>query len=276
MALEARMNRLFGADGRCFQVAMDHALFNGYQLLNGVRDFDAVLKRITACPVDALLLSPGHADRLQKLKTTRKPALVMRADVANVYDAPRPDHGFSILIGEPVETALRLDAAAVVLNLFLVMGSPAVHEQCLRNLTRVKQQAWRYDLPVMVEPLVLVPDETVGAYQLSGRAEWLIPLHRQAVELGADILKSDPTDSVENYAELVEVVGGVPLLPRGGGRVAARGILERTWQMIQAGASGVVYGRNVFQHPDVEGMTRALHGVVHDGLGVEEALAIME
>jgi DhnA family fructose-bisphosphate aldolase class Ia len=38
------------------------------------------------------------------------------------------------------------------------------------------------------------------------------------------------------------------------------------------GARGIVYGRNVIQHPNPGGMTRALMAVVHDGLPPEAAL----
>jgi hypothetical protein len=36
-----------------------------------------------------------------------------------------------------------------------------------------------------------------------------------------------------------------------------------------------VYGRNVIQHPNPQGITRALMAMVHDGAGVEEALGLI-
>jgi DhnA family fructose-bisphosphate aldolase class Ia len=44
---------------------------------------------------------------------------------------------------------------------------------------------------------------------------------------------------------------------------------------MRRGAAGIVYGRNVVQHADPAGMTRALLAVVHDGLGAGEALALL-
>jgi DhnA family fructose-bisphosphate aldolase class Ia len=64
-------------------------------------------------------------------------------------------------------------------------------------------------------------------------------------------------------------------LVRGGGRVSDREILERTQGLLAQGASGIVYGRNIIQHPSPAGITRALMSVVHDGVGVEEALAFI-
>ena len=52
---------------------------------------------------------------------------------------------------------------------------------------------------------------------------------------------------------------------RGGGRVSDEEILRRTEAVIEQGAAGIVYGRNVVQHDDPGSMTRALMAIVHDG-----------
>ena len=72
---------------------------------------------------------------------------------------------------------------------------------------------------------------------------------RQAVELGADVIKADPTDDLADYHRVV-TVARVPLLVRGGGRVSDREILERTQAVLEQGAAGIVYGRNVIQHDE--------------------------
>jgi DhnA family fructose-bisphosphate aldolase class Ia len=95
------------------------------------------------------------------------------------------------------------------------------------------------------------------------------------VELGADIIKADPTDDVSVYHKVVETAAGIPVLVRGGGRVSDREILERTEGLLGQGAAGIVYGRNVIQHPSPRGITRALMAMVHDGASVESALAMV-
>jgi DhnA family fructose-bisphosphate aldolase class Ia len=99
-----------------------------------------------------------------------------------------------------------------------------------------------------------------------------MPLVRQAVELGADVIKADPTDDVSDYHKVVEVAGDVPILVRGGGRVSDEEILKRTYDLMQQGAKGIVYGRNVIQHENPAGMTRALMAVVHDNVMPGDAL----
>jgi fructose-bisphosphate aldolase, class I len=117
-------------------------------------------------------------------------------------------------------------------------------------------------MPLMVEPLVMK-----DGYGVDGDVEEIVPLVRQAAELGADVIKADPTDDLNDYHRVVEAASGLPVLPRGGGRVPDEEVLARTRALMEQGASGIVYGRNIIQHPDPAGMTRALMAVVHEGAG---------
>ena len=94
---------------------------------------------------------------------------------------------------------------------------------------------------------------------------------RQAVELGADIIKADPCDDVSQYHEVIRIAGGVPVLVRGGGSVPDEVILQRTANLMAQGASGIVYGRNVIQHRNPAGMTQALMSIVHEGASATDA-----
>lgn len=110
---------------------------------------------------------------------------------------------------------------------------------------------------------------------VDGDIDKIRPLVRQAVELGADIIKADPCDRVEEYHRVIEVAAGVPVLVRGGGRVSDAEILHRTWNLMDQGAKGIVYGRNVIQHPKPAGITRALMAVVHEGVSAEAAMGLV-
>jgi fructose-bisphosphate aldolase, class I len=268
-----RLNRLFAADGRCFDVAIDHGFFNEGAFLSGIEDLAAAVGTLIAAGPDAIQLSPGQAHHLQDVPGPRKPALVMRTDVANVY-GPDVDAGalyFSELVADAVEQALRLDAACAVVNLLWIDGRPDLHRQCLRNVAALKARCEPAGMPLMVEPLAMRPGE--AGYGVNGDAERIRAIVRQAVELGADIIKADPTDDLGDYPSVIEVAGGIPLLVRGGGRASDDEVLRRTGAVIEAGAAGIVYGRNVIQHERPREMTAALMGIVHDGLSAEDALA---
>ena len=77
--------------------------------------------------------------------------------------------------------------------------------------------ARRVGMPVMVEPLVMAPG--AGGYGVDGDADRIVALVRQAAELGADVIKADPTDDLAEYGRVVHGGRRVPVLVRGGGRV---------------------------------------------------------
>jgi len=260
-----RLNRLFASDGKCFDVAIDHGFFNELSFLTGIEDILSVIQTLVKAKPDAIQLSPGQAGLLQSIRDSTKPALVLRVDIANVYGKRLPSHLFSQLISEPVEQAIRLDAACVVVNLLSLPNQPELYHQCIANICRLKPECDRYAMPLMVEPLVMQPNETSGGYMVDGDPGKILPLVRQAVELGADIIKADPCDNLEENHLVVEAAGGLPVLPRGGGKASLEEILERTYALIQQGASGIVYGRNVIQHANPSGITQAFMEIVHHG-----------
>lgn len=275
MSDKPRINRMFGSDGHCFDVAIDHGFFNVPSVLTGIENAkDAVQTVVDAAP-DAVQLTVGQARLLQDIPGKDKPALVLRTDVANVYHKELPRVLYSKVIDEAVEQALRLDAACLCVNLLMLPNQPEVHGQCIDNICRLKPEADRYGMPLMIEPLVMQDNETAGGYMVDGDLDKIKALVRQAVELGADVIKADPADDLEKYHEVVEVAGDVPILVRGGGKVPDDELMERTHTLMQQGAKGIVYGRNVIQHDDPSAMTRALMSIVHDGASPENAMHVL-
>ncbi len=272
----ARLNRLFNPrTGRCFDVAIDHGFFNEASFLAGIENLPAAVAALAEAAPDAIQLTIGQAVHLQKLPLRPKPALVLRTDVANVYGTQLPRTLFSRMIEEPVLQAVRLDAACVVVNLFRIPDQPEVADQCVQNILRLKPACDHHGMPLMIEPLVFQPNAKAGGYMVDGDPQKIIPLVRQAVELGADIIKADPTDDVSIYHKVVETAGGIPVLVRGGSKATEQQILARTEALIAQGASGIVYGRNIIQHRNPAAITRALMAVVHDGVSAGEALRFL-
>ena len=206
-----RLNRLFnGKSRRCFDVAIDHGFFNELGFLSGIEDLEKAVETLVGAGPDAIQLTAGQAEVLQRIPGKAKPALVLRTDLADVYGRALPRTLFSRMIDQAVE------------------------------------------------------------YMVDGDLNKIMPLVRQAVELGADVIKADPTDNPLDYHRVVEVAR-VPVLARGGGKAEDLAILRRTEQLIGQGAAGIVYGRNVIQHANPAGMTKALMAIVHDGSTAEEA-----
>ncbi|MBC8164076.1 MAG: aldolase [Roseiflexaceae bacterium] len=275
MTNSSRLNRLLAADGRCFDVAIDHGFFNERMFLNGIEDMRQAVATIVDAQPDAVQLTVGTARHLQDVPGKTKPSLVLRTDIANVYGSALPRSIWSRMIEHPVEQALKLDAACVVVNLLLLPDQPDLHAQCVENICRLKPACERYGMPLMIEPLVMQPNDQAGGYMVDGDIDKILPLVRQAAELGADVIKADPCDDVREYHRVIAVASGIPVLVRGGGRASDEEILARTAEVMRQGASGIVYGRNVVQHARPAQMTRALMAIVHEHATAEQALELI-
>jgi fructose-bisphosphate aldolase, class I len=271
---EFRLNRLFNPrSARCLDVAVDHGFAGESEFLVGIEDMTTTVGTLVDAGPDAIQLTVGQAPLLQSRPRRDKPALVLRCDTANVYGDRAPDAAFSLLIEDPLGHAVRLDAACVVVNLIDVPDSDQLRRDCIENTSRLKAACEPTGIPLMVETLVM-KRAAGGGYAVDGDVDRICALVRQAVELGADVIKADPTDDVSQYHRVVEVAR-VPVLVRGGGRVEDEEILARTHAVLQQGAGGIVYGRNIIQHRDPGAMTRALLAVVHDDWTPEKALTLL-
>ncbi len=268
---KARMNRMF-ANGGCLDVAVDHGVCNEPSFMVGLEDMASVIDALVAARPDAIQMAYGQADLLQSRPERDKPALVMRIDMGNPYNAVRHRVMWSQLQNhdEPIIGALEMDAACVVVNLFMLPDEPELFRQCVENIARVRAACAKYGMPLMIEPLVMLPNEIRGGYQVDGDAEKIVTLVRLASEMGADIIKADPTENPEDFHRVVEAAR-VPVLVRGGGKEDLKDVLGKSARLLAQGAKGMVYGRNVYQHDNPRAVVAALMALIHKGASGEEA-----
>ena len=100
----ARLNRLFGTSGNCFDVAIDHGMFNEPRFLSGIENMHDAIKIVAEAAPDAIQLPPGTAPILQSILGRERPALVLRTDVANIYGASLPQVLFSKMISSTLHS----------------------------------------------------------------------------------------------------------------------------------------------------------------------------
>jgi fructose-bisphosphate aldolase, class I len=268
---KARMNRLF-TNGRCLDVAIDHGVCNEPSFMVGLENMEAVVDQLIAARPDAIQMNYGQAGLLQGRPEKDKPALVMRIDVGNPYNDRRHRVMWAELQNrhEPLIGALEMDAACVVVNLFMLPDEPDLFRQCVANIAAVRADCSRFGLPLMIEPLAMLPNDVRGGYQVDGDAEKIVPLVRLAAEMGADIIKADPTSIPDDFHRVVEAAR-VPVLVRGGGKEDLKTVFRKSAALLAQGAVGLVYGRNIYQHENPKRVVAALMEMIHKGASGDEA-----
>lgn len=173
---------------------------------------------------------------------------------------PADEEAFSPLTGS-VADALRLGALAVGYTLYV--GSPA-QDRDIAQFQRVREEAGRYGLPVIVWAYPRGRDiERKGGKDSPFAVEYAA---RTALELGADVIKVnipryDP-DRKEQYPgeykdlvlspyeamrRVVQLAGRALIIASGGARLSEEKALAQARLALEAGAAGLIFGRNVWQ-----------------------------
>lgn len=273
---EVRIKRLF-QNGGCLDIAIDHGVCNEPSFLDGLEDMPSIVDTLVNAKPDAIQMNYGQSDLLQQRPGRSKPALVLRLDMGNPYNATAHRVMWALLQNkkDPVLPAVQMDASCVVVNLFMLPNEPDLLRQCIENISIVRADCDRYGMPLMIEPLVMRPQSEKGGYMVDGDAEKIVTLVRLAREMGADIIKADPTADPSEFHRVVEAAR-CPVLVRGGGRESLSQVFSRSRTLLDQGAVGMVYGRNVYQHDKPEAVVAALMAMIHQGASADQALSIYE
>ena len=98
---------------------------------------------------------------------------------------------------------------------------------------------------------------------------------RIGAEAGADIVKAVYTGDIDSFKKVTKACP-VPVVIAGGPKANTDyEILEMCESAMKAGARGVTFGRNIFQHENPVSIVRALHRVIIDGVSHEDAFEVL-
>lgn len=260
---------------KCINIALDLGVFGDRSFAKGIENLSTALPQILAGKPDVIQLNPGGLKIFNKLKLKTNVAIALRLDVTNVYEARDIDYAWDTANIATLDLANDKRVACVVLNLLNLDENSRLQEQCIQNIQIAVAKCKKASIPIMVEPLVMTAKPGAGSSSV-GDVNKIASLVRQAVELGADIIKVDATTPMSDFHQVVEIASGVPVLVRGGGQVTPRELIERTRIAIDSGASGVVYGRNVVQHPNPAKFIKSIRAIVHQDATIDEAMKILD
>ena len=262
--------RRFLRKGRAVVVPMDHGLVAGP--VPGIEDPVGLIKRIALSDADAVLLTPGLLE--QVAGELGQLAVILRIDGGTSAQKGGPMRQFT-----SVAHAVEMGADAVIVNA-TIFGE---HEGAeLLKLGQVAEEARRWGMPLVAE--MLSARMMANHLDFTGKGAAVLPENvaddilvasRIGAEMGADIIKTRYSGDQESFRDIVTSTGRPVMVAGGPLRDASlRALLEMVDQCLSAGAEGVIFGRNVWQHPEPESVLAALAAMVHDAASVEEALAV--
>jgi len=244
--------------GRILTVAIDHA--PSYGVLNGLENIQMVVDQVASAGPDAMVMMKGIAKRCFCSYAGRV-ALMLKCSTLSPFH-PEQDVWVS-----QVEDALRLGADGIAMALTVGSTQQAL---LLSNLAALVREAERVGLPVIVHAYpngeLVPPDERYSVARVGYAA-------RLVVELGVDIVKTFYTGSAETFAQIVEMAAPALVVAAGGPRLETDAdVLRMAYDVVQAGAAGITFGRNIWQSGNTRGMIRALQHIVHHDGSVNEAM----
>ncbi|MCS7061407.1 MAG: deoxyribose-phosphate aldolase [Anaerolineae bacterium] len=247
-----RLRRIFYADDKTVIVAMDHGNYLDRPMA-GVSDPARVIRETLAAGADAILTTFGTAMRCADA-LGRGGLILSVADDTPVAEVA-------------VEHALALGADALKVILYPFTGN-RLHQA---NCERLGMECARWGLPFLVET---IPGTFTAGPEMR-TPEKIAAGARIGAECGADFIKTFYTGSPDSFRIVLDNAT-LPVVVLGGERaVDAREALTQIYQAMQAGASGVAVGRNIWGHESPAKMTAAIASIVHGNANVDEALRLL-
>ena len=261
---QVRLQRIFNREtGRAIIVPMDHGVSVGP--IEGIENIHKTVSDMADGGADAVLMHKGLCRCCFRASGEGKDVgLIIHLSASTSLSS----YSNKKRLVCTVEEAIRRGADGVSVHVNLGDDNES---DMLADLGEVARVAEEWSMPLLAMLYARGP-------RISNEYDPAVVAHcaRVGVELGADIVKVPYTGDIDSFAD---VIAGccVPVVIAGGPRTeTTREFLEMVDNSLKAGGSGLSVGRNVFQHPKRVQLVRALRGLVHQGLSLDEALASLK
>lgn len=260
-----RLSRLFPAGKKTVIVAIDHGqTFGPAQGLEAFSQAAGMLKE-----ANGVLLAPHMIRYTGDLFIgTGSPVCITRLNWNTIHCEPWQYQEANIERVISVKDALRLGAEIVLASLTLRTGEERHDARNVRVFSHSVQEAYDLGIPLIGE---VFPSGDLRSRPADFH-DYIKKTCRIISELGADAIKTFYTGD-----RFSEVVSGtpVPVFALGAEKLPSElEALKLAEKAIAAGASGVVFGRNVIQAQNPVNFLKALKAVVDGSQKPEEALTL--
>ena len=238
-------------NNRALMLAVDHGYFLGptEKLEDPKKVIAPLLKHC-----DSLMVTRG-VQRTSVSANTSTPMVLRVSGGSSIIGEDLSQEDITVSI----QDAIRLNASALAMSIFV--GSKYEY-QTIVNLGKLVSEAEQYGIPILAV--------TAVGKELGKDARYLSLACRVAAEQGAHIVKTYYCDNFEKVVQSCPV----PIIVAGGKKIPERDALQLTYNSIKDGAVGVDMGRNIWQSEHPVAMIRAVRGIVHGNLNVDQAFKL--
>lgn len=255
---DVRLSRIT-SDGKMLCVTLDHGVSIG-----PVKGLDTISETIDNAERGGATAILVHKGIIRTLAKPTRIGVIMHLSASTTI-GPAPNWKVRVA---SVEEAIRLGADAV--SVHINIGSKE-EPQMLVKLGAVADECDKWQIPfiAMMYPRgegIKNPEDP----------DTVAHVARIGAELGADIVKTVYTGDSDSFRKVVRGCPAPVVIAGGPKSDTDRDVLEMAFGAMKAGASGVTFGRNVFQHADPLKMVRALSLVVLENRPVEAALEVLK
>jgi DhnA family fructose-bisphosphate aldolase class Ia len=266
---ELRLRRFFGR-GKAVILPMDHPVYFGP--LPGIEDPKKLVSDVAQTPADGILLTLATMNRV--VDVIGGLATIARIDGTHTRLGK---HLIEVDRISSVEHAVASGADACVLNIYVGADN---ERDLLRKLGETAEACEKWGMPLVGE---MIPMEALkGHYgptdkklSIDELTEQVALASRVGAEVGADIIKTNYTGSIETFRKVIEAAS-VPVIVAGGpSGDSVQSVLKMVEDCITAGAAGVCIGRKVWGDKNRVNIIKAISKIVHEGKTAAEAEQVL-
>ena len=249
-------------NGRGVWIPIDHGASDFP--VQGLVDTEGTIKALISAGVDVILAQKGVVSQYSHLCEGTNTSMVVHLSVSTRHAGP--DIANKVLVGHPDEV---LSRGGIGVSCQVNIGSPNEADM-IERMGEISRQSYKLGLPMfgMIYARgeflsIMDGDLTLGNAHAA----------RLAFELGCDAAKTVWTGDAESFSQICQGVP-IPLLVAGGPSTGdSLTILKMVKTALDSGASGVCMGRQVFSHPEVEKIAKAIVLLVHQDYSVDDAIS---
>jgi fructose-bisphosphate aldolase/2-amino-3,7-dideoxy-D-threo-hept-6-ulosonate synthase len=243
---------------RTIIIPMDHGLTMG--TIEGLENIAEMVDKVALGGANAVLMHSGMVGAGHRQYGKDIGLIIHLSGATNLA----PDPNRKVLVCS-VERALKMGADAV--SIHINIGADEEPEM-LQDACKVVESSRQWGIPLLA--MMYPRGKKIND---ENDPEVVNIAVRAGVELGADIVKTNYTGDIDSFRKIVRGVRHVPVIIAGGPKMdTIPELFQMVYDSIQAGGSGVAFGRNIFQSEDPTKIVNAISKIVHDNYSIEEIL----